>query len=252
MADLVSDSDDEIEITDEKPSVKELSTTDEIEEVSVSCRKRPIESVDANDEKVANNSISNSHKRTKIELTPEEQKVQDQWRRFGRYATMVPEPDMVREPDDPNVISSPIRLLNIPEMPDSENIDTVSLGGILNKNGDLRYMWQINFSIELTYIMACIDVGIRKRLQSYFITGKSTRSDVGSNYNYCVSQLSEIPDGPQVQVCGVDMYNPFGSHHTKMMILGFSDNPSICKSHDEIKEIQVVIHTANLTPFDWT
>ena len=54
--------------------------------------------------------------------------------------------------DAPSLVPSPIHLTNVPDLPESSNIDTVSLGDVL---GDplIKEAWLFNYLIDVDFVM---------------------------------------------------------------------------------------------------
>ncbi|OKL57096.1 hypothetical protein UA08_07558 [Talaromyces atroroseus] len=110
-----------------------------------------------------------------------------------------------------HVIPSPIQLTHIRDLPSGNNVDTVQLHDIL---GDpmIRECWQFNYCFDIDFLMSQFDQDIQEACSRY----------------------------PNVEPIVAYMPEPFGTHHSKMMIL---------LRHDDLA--QVVIHTANILAGDW-
>uniref|UniRef100_A0A1B0DJS2 PBZ-type domain-containing protein n=1 Tax=Phlebotomus papatasi TaxID=29031 RepID=A0A1B0DJS2_PHLPP len=117
---------------------------------------------------------------------------------------------------------------------DSPNTHTESLSitlqEILDKSlGDLECSLQINFMVDVGWLLG-----------HYYFAGYDQKP-------LTILYGDETPDllniskvRPNVQAMKVPMSGPFGIHHTKMMLLGYTDG-----------SMRVVISTANLYEDDW-
>ncbi|KAL1885701.1 hypothetical protein Plec18167_001196 [Paecilomyces lecythidis] len=136
----------------------------------------------------------------------------------------------------PKLIPSPIQLTNIRDLPASSgnNVDTVRLRDIL---GDpmVRECWQFNFLHDVDFIMSQLDEDVRALVQVKIVHGSWKRE--APNRIRIDEQCSRYPN---VEAITAYMPEPFGTHHSKMMVL---------LRHDDLA--QVIIHTANMIPGDW-
>ncbi|KAH0543455.1 hypothetical protein FGG08_002220 [Glutinoglossum americanum] len=139
------------------------------------------------------------------------------------------------EVDNVKVVSSPFHLTRIRDVPDSSNIDTIRLKDIL---GDpmIKECWQFNYMFDIEFLMNNLDQDVRKLVQVKIIHGSWKKEDP-----HRLSLEETAKRYPNVQLITAYMPEAFGTHHSKMMILIRHDN-----------SVQVVIHTANMIPFDWT
>ncbi|KAK2795880.1 hypothetical protein FQN51_000363 [Onygenales sp. PD_10] len=116
-----------------------------------------------------------------------------------------------------NIIPSPVQLTHIRDLSVSSgnNTDTIKLRDIL---GDplIKECWQFNYMFDVDFVMRQFDEDVRNLVQ-----------EACRQY-------------PNVEPIIAYMPEPFGTHHSKMMIL---------IRHDE--QAQVIIHTANMIPGDW-
>lgn len=143
--------------------------------------------------------------------------------------------------DSYKVSASPIRLFKVADLPDSENQDAVTMASIIGKP-DLNAMWQFNFCISIPFVMNNVHPDVRSKVKSYFVFGftasRNHRDELKSDAKSC-----KHPEN--IKVDGVYLQNQYGTHHSKLMVLLFGDN-------DAEQTLQIVVHTANLIPFDWT
>lgn len=136
------------------------------------------------------------------------------------------------------LIPSPITLTTIQALPLSENIDTVSLKSLLH-HSNLSHMWQFNFMIDIPFTMSHVHPDAEPGLLAHFVTGHTASNK--TKLSELRTQIAESKSKAKITVNSVYLTNPFGTHHTKMMVLGF----------DGLTKLQIVIHTANMIRFDW-
>ncbi|OJD13277.1 hypothetical protein AJ78_06256 [Emergomyces pasteurianus Ep9510] len=135
-----------------------------------------------------------------------------------------------------NIIPSPIQLTHIRDFPASSdnNNDAVRLRDIL---GDplIKECWQFNYMFDVDFLMSQFDEDVRNMVIVKIIHGSWKRES---------PNRIKIDEGcrryPNVEPIVAYMPEPFGTHHSKMMIL---------IRHDD--QAQVVIHTANMIAGDW-
>ncbi|PQE29186.1 hypothetical protein CJF30_00004225 [Rutstroemia sp. NJR-2017a BBW] len=135
----------------------------------------------------------------------------------------------------PTVIDSPFHLTSIQDLPPSSNADTISLKDIL---GDplISECWEFNYLHNIDFLMDAFDEDVKDIVKVNIIHGFWKHEDQ-SRLNL-KEQASKYPN---VNLLTAYMPEMFGTHHTKMMILLRHDSTA-----------QVIIHTANMIPFDWT
>lgn len=128
------------------------------------------------------------------------------------------------------------KLTTISDLPAADNLDTVSISDILGVP-DIKKMVQFNFSISVSYVMDQLAPSMRGNVDALFIHG-------GSRKDLEHERLAEEAKlyGPRVKVDNVYLQSPFGTHHSKIMVLFYGDNSDQC---------EVIIHTANLIAHDW-
>ncbi|KAK2882453.1 hypothetical protein FQN49_000345 [Arthroderma sp. PD_2] len=134
------------------------------------------------------------------------------------------------------MVPSPIQLTHIRDIADSTgyNKDCVKLQDIL---GDpmIKECWQFNFLYDVDFIMGHFDRDVRNLVQLKIVHGswkkeapnKIAIDDACKRYSNVEAIVAYMPE-------------PFGTHHSKMMILIRHDNLA-----------QIIIHTANMIPRDW-
>ncbi|KAJ6099975.1 hypothetical protein N7467_001510 [Penicillium canescens] len=137
----------------------------------------------------------------------------------------------------PKVIDSPIQLSHIRDLPTSKgyNVDTVRLRDIL---GDpmIRECWQFNYLIDVDFLMSQFDEDTRGLVKVRVVHGSWQRESANK-----IRIEEACARYPNVEPIVAYMPEAFGTHHSKMMVL---------LRHDDLA--QVVIHTANMIPMDWT
>ncbi|KAK2759469.1 hypothetical protein FQN54_002947 [Arachnomyces sp. PD_36] len=134
------------------------------------------------------------------------------------------------------VVPSPIQLTYIRDLPATSggNVGTVRLKDIL---GDplIKECWQFNYLHDVDFIMSQFDEDVRNMVQLKVVHGSWKRE--APNRIRIDEACARYPNA---QAITAYMPEPFGTHHSKMMIL---------LRHDDLA--QIVIHTANMIPGDW-
>lgn len=93
--------------------------------------------------------------------------------------------------------------------------------------------------IDIPFVMAHVHPDAAPLLHAHFITGHTASQK--EKVSILKASISECKYPAQITADSVYLSNPFGTHHTKMMVIGF----------DNLTKLQIVIHTANLISFDW-
>ena len=132
-------------------------------------------------------------------------------------------------------IRSPFQLTHIRGLPADHNIDTVRLRDIL---GDpmIKECWQFNYLFDVDWLMSHFDSLARGTVQVRVVHGSWKREAPNR-----IAIEGACRRHPNVKAITAYLPDPFGTHHSKMMILFRHDNLA-----------QVVIHTANMISQDWT
>lgn len=132
-------------------------------------------------------------------------------------------------------VPSPVQLTRIRDLPDAANVDAVGLGEIL---GDplIVECWQFNFMFDVDFLMGALDEDVRRSVRVKVVHGSWRRED---QQKIRMEEWSRRYSNLEV----IQAYMPeaFGTHHSKMMVLIRADDYA-----------QVIIHTANMIPKDWT
>lgn len=130
---------------------------------------------------------------------------------------------------------SPFHLTRIQDLPNAENMDTITLHDILG-NPLIREAWIFNYVFDVDFTMQHFDSDVRNTVSVKIIHGSWKNED---------RNKQGIDDACRrwANVRAIQAYLPdaFGTHHTKMIVL---------LRHDDVAEI--VIHTANMQAPDWT
>jgi tyrosyl-DNA phosphodiesterase-1 len=145
----------------------------------------------------------------------------------------------VKTESDRSVIASPIHLTRIRDLPDEENRDAISLNDIIYHD-DLRIMFQLNFTIDVHFVMNHVHPDARPQLRTYFVCG-DTYSHKTSEILQQQAKSCEYLEN--ITVSGELLINQYATHHSKIMVLFFAEGLN--------ETAQVVIHTANMISFDW-
>ncbi|PYH87336.1 phospholipase D/nuclease, partial [Aspergillus ellipticus CBS 707.79] len=133
-------------------------------------------------------------------------------------------------------IPSPINLTHIASLPPTSpsNTSTLRLRDILN-DPLIRECWQFNYLIDVDFLMRQFDEDVRGLVRVKVVHGSWKRE--AENRVRIDEACTRYPN---VEPIVAYMPEPFGTHHSKMMVL---------VRHDGFA--QVVIHTANMIPGDW-
>ncbi|CAJ0549558.1 Ff.00g031710.m01.CDS01 [Fusarium sp. VM40] len=135
----------------------------------------------------------------------------------------------------PATIESPWQLTWIRDLPESDNNDAVSLRDLL---GDplISECWEFNFLHDIPFLMNAFDPDTRHLVKVHVVHGFWKREDENR-----IALENAAADFKNVDIHIAHMPEMFGTHHSKMMIIFRHDNTA-----------QVIIHTANMIPKDWT
>ncbi|KAG9253413.1 tyrosyl-DNA phosphodiesterase-domain-containing protein [Emericellopsis atlantica] len=131
--------------------------------------------------------------------------------------------------------ASPWQLTWIRDLPEDLNRDAVTLKDLL---GDplISHCWEFNFLHDIDFLMDAFDPDIRHLVNVHVVHGFWKQEDPNR-----LRLVESAEKRPNVHLHTAYMPEMFGTHHSKMMILF---------RHDETA--QVIIHTANMIPKDWT
>lgn len=131
----------------------------------------------------------------------------------------------------PNV---PFTLTHITSLPASANTGATTLHSLIG-SPLLRELWVFNYCINLPFIMSQLDPDIRHAVKVYIVHGSWKRE---SQQRILLEEQKQAY--PNVTIRIAYMPEPFGTHHSKILCMRWAD-----------ERAEVVIHTANMIPFDW-
>lgn len=132
------------------------------------------------------------------------------------------------------LIPSPVQLISIKDLPDSTNIDTISLHDILG-NPLIRECWIFNFLFDIHFVMSQFDRDTRDLIKVKIVHGSWRNEDLN---RIRINEASARY--PNLQAITAYMPEAYGTHHSKMIILFYHDD-----------QAQVFILTANMVAGDW-
>ncbi|KAJ4312489.1 hypothetical protein N0V94_007420 [Neodidymelliopsis sp. IMI 364377] len=132
-------------------------------------------------------------------------------------------------------IASPFQLTKIRDLAPYQNVDTIELKDIL---GDpmIKECWNFNFLFDLDFVMQQFDEDVRDLVKVKIMHGFWRRDDERR-----IDLMETAERYPNIELINAYLPDPFGTHHSKMLIL---------LRHDDCA--QVIIHTANMITKDWT
>ncbi|KAL7917492.1 tyrosyl-DNA phosphodiesterase [Trichoderma austrokoningii] len=133
------------------------------------------------------------------------------------------------------ILQSPWQLTRIRDLPEELNKDTVSLQDLLG-DPQIRECWQFNYLHDIPFVLNAFDESIRDTVQLHVVHGFWKKNDLSR-----IILMDAAGQHPNVHLHCAPMPEINGTHHSKMMILFRCDNTA-----------QVIIHTANMIPKDWT
>ncbi|KAF1945002.1 tyrosyl-DNA phosphodiesterase 1 [Clathrospora elynae] len=146
------------------------------------------------------------------------------------------EPERYADGDwETRFIPSPMQLTRIKKLASCQNIDAVGLRDLL---GDplIKECWNFNFLFDLDFVMQHFDSDVRDMVKVKIVHGFWKRDDENR-----IALLETAERYPNIELLSAYIPDPFGTHHSKMLILF---------RHDDT--VQVVIHTANMIYRDWS
>lgn len=132
-------------------------------------------------------------------------------------------------------IASPFRLTSIRDLSDDNNVGAISLKDLI---GDplIAELWDFNYLHDIDFLMDHLDEDTRALTKIHIVHGFWKRED--PNRIVLHEQAKQYEN---VTLHTAWMPEPFGTHHTKMLVLFRHDDTA-----------QVIIHTANMIAKDWT
>ncbi|KAL3895067.1 MAG: hypothetical protein SGCHY_004917 [Lobulomycetales sp.] len=126
----------------------------------------------------------------------------------------------------PAMVDSGLRLSAIRDLGPDANHGCVTLAQILSMDADLVQMFQFNYLLDLDWFLSQMPPALRANCKTSFVTGDARfmQQTRPANVSFILAPLPI----------------PFGTHHTKMMILFYQTGAA-----------RLVVHTANLIEADW-
>ncbi|KAI1450550.1 phospholipase D/nuclease [Annulohypoxylon stygium] len=146
-----------------------------------------------------------------------------------------PPPPRKRVARERKLISSPVRLTTIRDLPEDANVGAVSLHDLL---GDplISECWEFNYLHDVDFLMNHFDEDTRGLVKVHIVHGFWKKDD-----NNRLSLERQSAQYKNVTLHTAYMPEMFGTHHSKMLVLFRHDDTA-----------QVIIHTANMISKDWT
>ncbi|KAF3033010.1 hypothetical protein E8E11_001788 [Didymella keratinophila] len=137
--------------------------------------------------------------------------------------------------DSTRYVPSPFQLTKVRDLAQHQNVDTIELRDIL---GDplIKECWNFNFLFDLNFVMQQFDKDVRDLVKVKIVHGFWKRDDARR-----ISMMEAAERYPNMELVNAYLPDPFGTHHSKMLVL---------LRHDD--RAQIIIHTANMIPKDWT
>jgi len=132
----------------------------------------------------------------------------------------------VGKEDSIRVIRSPIRLYRIKGLPDSENVDAVSLRELFAPVSTLDEIWTINFMTDLPFLRGLIGHGDDERVKIRVIHGYWRQEDESRRI------MEAGVWSKNIKLIAAYLPDAFGTHHSKVIVLFRTDDT-----------IQVLVHT---------
>ncbi|KAL8396504.1 hypothetical protein RB594_009930 [Gaeumannomyces avenae] len=131
--------------------------------------------------------------------------------------------------------SSPFRLTHIRDLAPQDNVDAVRLKDVI---GDplISEIWNFNYLHDINFLLGALDEDVRHMIKVNVIHGFWKKDD-----HRRIGLQRDAAQNKNLTLHAAFMPEMFGTHHSKMLIL---------LRHDDTA--QVVIHTANMIPKDWT
>ncbi|KAH7206151.1 tyrosyl-DNA phosphodiesterase-domain-containing protein [Fusarium oxysporum] len=133
------------------------------------------------------------------------------------------------------VVKSPWQLTWIRDLPEGDNQDAVTLKDLLS-DPLISECWEFNFLHDIPFLMNSFDPDTRHLVKVHLVHGFWKREDANR-----IALENAASGFENIKTHIAPMPEMFGTHHSKMMILFRHDDTA-----------QVIIHTANMIPKDWT
>jgi tyrosyl-DNA phosphodiesterase 1 len=128
--------------------------------------------------------------------------------------------------DGIRIIRSPIRLYRIKDLPDSENVDAVTLRELFAPASTLDEIWTINFMTDMSFLRGLIGHEDDERVKIQVIHGYWRQEDESR-------KLMEAGVwSKNIRLIAAYLPDAFGTHHSKVIVLFRTDDTA-----------QVLVHT---------
>ncbi|KAI0022332.1 phospholipase D/nuclease [Xylariomycetidae sp. FL0641] len=134
------------------------------------------------------------------------------------------------------LIPSPFQLTTIRDLPKDCNVDAVPLRSLIGDQSITEY-WDFNYLHDVDFMMQSIGQNRSKPVKLHIVHGFWKREDIRRTP---LAEQAKKYNDVTLHAAYTGMY---GTHHSKMMVLF---------RHGTSSTAQVVIHTANSIPQDWT
>ena len=126
------------------------------------------------------------------------------------------------------IIRSPIRLYSIKDLPSSENVDAVGIRDLLSPVSAIDELWSFNFMTNMQFIRNAIGVADESRVKIRIVHGYWRQEDTSRK------AMEAGVWAPNVKLISAYLRDPFGTHHSKIIVLFRTDDTA-----------QVIVHTGN-------
>lgn len=151
-----------------------------------------------------------------------------------QVSNVSPFPSLSSNETPVTLVPSPVQLISVEDLPNTLNIDTISLKDILGCPL-IKECWVFNYCFDVDFVMSQFDDDIRDLVQVKIVHGSWRKED--SNKIGIDEAAGRYPN---VQAITAYMPEVYGTHHSKMIIQF---------RHDDHAE--VAIFTANMLAGDW-
>ncbi|KAL6717276.1 hypothetical protein ACLMJK_005191 [Lecanora helva] len=141
-----------------------------------------------------------------------------------------------------NFAASPFQLNCVRDLPLSNNVDTLKLTDVLG-NPMLKECWLFNYLFDIDFVMKQFDPDIRDLVRIRVVHG-SWKAEDRNGIGIIVFELLDKEGARRygnMRVIRAHMPEPFGTHHSKIIVLFRQDNLA-----------QIVILTGNFIERDWS
>lgn len=131
-----------------------------------------------------------------------------------------------KEDDGIRVIRSPIRLYAIKDLPDSENVDAITLKDIFSSPSTLDEIWSFNFMTNMSFIRGFLGPEDERRVKVHIVHGYWRQGDESRK------AMEAGVWGNNVKLISAYVPDVYGTHHSKIIVIFRTDDTA-----------QVIVHT---------